>query len=277
MTKLRPFFKKLSTPVTLMLIPHSRRGGLNFKMPFAVLALFVLFAAVGLIYTVSVTAHAVDYFVMKSRYNHMSEQFKSMESSINSLRKSEEEFRKLFSLGNRRKVLTSYEDSKDGDGSIDIEELKRQVNESMASVAEIKEYLAKEKDALKSTPQGMPTVGRITSVFGMRAHPLSGTHRFHGGLDIATERGTPVKATADGIVSFSGWSRGNGNVVVIEHGHGFSTVYAHNSKNIAMTGQKVKKGQQIAEVGSTGATTGSHVHYEVWKNGQTVNPASYLN
>lgn len=98
----------------------------------------------------------------------------------------------------------------------------------------------------------------------------------HTGIDITMPRGTPLHATADGVVSYSGRSSGNGNIVVIEHGHGMTTVYAHNSKNNVNPGQAVKRGEVIALSGSTGVSTGPHLHYEVWRNGQSVNPAPFL-
>jgi murein DD-endopeptidase MepM/ murein hydrolase activator NlpD len=85
-----------------------------------------------------------------------------------------------------------------------------------------------------------------------------------------------VYATADGIVSVSGYGAGNGNVVVIEHGHGFSTVYAHNDRNTARVGQTVKRGEQIALAGATGTATGVHVHYEVWRQGRPVDPSDFI-
>ncbi len=85
-----------------------------------------------------------------------------------------------------------------------------------------------------------------------------------------------MKATADGIVSYAGWSAGSGNTVVIEHGHGFSTAFAHNRQNLVRVGQKVRRGDAIALSGSTGLSTGPHVHYEIWKNGRHVNPNAYF-
>jgi murein DD-endopeptidase MepM/ murein hydrolase activator NlpD len=98
----------------------------------------------------------------------------------------------------------------------------------------------------------------------------------HTGIDIRTSIGSAVQATATGIVSFSGWTNGSGYIVVLEHGHGFSTAYAHNKENIVSVGQKVKKGEKIALSGSSGVSTGPHVHYEVWKDEQQINPISYL-
>ena len=275
MTKLRPLLKKLSTTVTIMLVPHSMSSSLNFRMPYALLGLLLMLAGVGAIYTVSLTYHAMDFYVMKQKYAHMSGQFREMKSTIDSLKQSESEFKRLFSLGSRKKVLDSMDAPRD-DGSINIEELKLEIAESMAAVSEIREYLAKERDVYRATPQGFPVNGKFTSGFGMRVHPKLGRKQLHTGVDLAAEKGTPVHATADGIISFSGWSRGSGNVVVIEHGHGFSTIYAHNTKNIVQVGKAVQRGEEIATTGSTGVSTGPHVHYEVWKNGKCLNPESFI-
>jgi murein DD-endopeptidase MepM/ murein hydrolase activator NlpD len=274
MQLLRPLKKKLFTPVTIMLIPHCSNGSLNLKMPYAMLGVLVIFVCVGFIYTFSLTMHAVDYFVMKHKYTTLAGQMQSMQATVHSLKESELEFKRIFSLGSKKQVLEAVK-AGSSDGSIDIEELKRQVSESMASVSEIRGYLAREQNIYRSTPKGWPVGGKFTSGFGMRKHPQSGQEQFHSGVDISVPSGTPVKATAEGIVSFAGWSRGNGNVVVIEHGHGFSTVYAHNSSLKVKTGETVKQGKLIAASGSTGNSTGPHVHYEVWKNGQHVNPSAY--
>ena len=85
-----------------------------------------------------------------------------------------------------------------------------------------------------------------------------------------------MKSTADGIVSFSGWTANSGHVVVMEHGYGFSTAYAHNQKNLVKVGDRVRRGEAIAVSGSTGMSTGPHVHYEIWENGRHQNPKTYL-
>ena len=119
-------------------------------------------------------------------------------------------------------------------------------------------------------------MGTISSSYGKREHPRSGKDEFHSGIDISTSPGNPIRATADGIVSFSGWSSGNGNLVVLEHGFGFSTFYAHNKMNTVKVGQKVSRDEVVGYLGSTGNTTGPHVHYEVWKDGRSVNPHTYI-
>jgi len=146
----------------------------------------------------------------------------------------------------------------------------------MESVGEIKDYLSQQKDLYLATPMGWPVAGRISSPYGYREHPQTGLQDFHSGMDIASDPGTPVKATADGIVSFSGWSGGSGNLVALEHGLGFSTYYAHNRLVIVKAGQKVKRGDILGYVGSTGNSTGPHLHYEIWKEGRSLNPSTHI-
>jgi murein DD-endopeptidase MepM/ murein hydrolase activator NlpD len=112
----------------------------------------------------------------------------------------------------------------------------------------------------------------ITSGFGGRADPIVGGHQFHKGIDFKASVGDPVLAVADGVVSFAGVRSGYGNVVEIDHGNGYVTRYAHNSRLMGRVGDLVRAGQQIAKAGSTGRSTGAHVHFEVWENGRVVNP-----
>lgn len=138
---------------------------------------------------------------------------------------------------------------------------------------------AAEKDKMARTsvpgnvPSGWPTSGDISSPFGWR---WNGTD-FHPGIDIANDMGTPIVATADGVVTTAGWNGGGyGNMVDIDHGNGILTRYGHASEVVVHEGQHVKRGDVIAYMGSTGFSTGPHVHYEIHVNGETVNPASYL-
>ncbi len=129
----------------------------------------------------------------------------------------------------------------------------------------------------QTTPTGNPTIdGWVTSLFGMRADPITGKMDFHSGVDYAGREGSPVLAVASGIVTWSGIRHGYGNIVEINHGNGYQTRYAHNKKNIVVVGQKVDKGQIIALMGSTGRSTGPHVHLEVVSNGKIVNPKKLI-
>lgn len=121
----------------------------------------------------------------------------------------------------------------------------------------------------------LPSSRRITSPFGTRVHPVYKTKKTHHGIDIAGNMGSPILAAKEGRVIVSGWQGGYGNVVIIDHGGGISSVYAHCSSLLVKAGQTVKQGQVIAKVGSTGISTGPHLHFEVRKNGTVVNPLNY--
>ena len=128
-----------------------------------------------------------------------------------------------------------------------------------------------------STPSIWPVKGYITSPYGRRLDPFHGKGVFHTGMDISAPYGSPVWATADGFVSMAGWDAGLGNCVKILHGrNGFSTAYGHLKEYLVRPGQPVQRGELIGFVGSTGRTTGAHVHYEVRSKGLTVNPYRYL-
>ena len=122
----------------------------------------------------------------------------------------------------------------------------------------------------------VPSSNVITSPFGMRLHPVLGVYRMHTGIDIAANTGASIVAAADGQVIFSGYYGGYGYTVIIDHGDGISTLYAHNSALLVKEGDTVKRGQVIAKAGSTGLRTGPHLHFEVRKNGVPVNPMDWL-
>ncbi len=119
-----------------------------------------------------------------------------------------------------------------------------------------------------------PVPGRITSNYGLRMHPILGYHRMHRGLDFRASYGTPILAAIDGVVSRAGWAGGYGRQVRITHANGLSTSYSHMSRISVAPGQRVRQGQRIGDVGSTGLSTGPHLHYEMYRGGQTINPRS---
>jgi murein DD-endopeptidase MepM/ murein hydrolase activator NlpD len=145
--------------------------------------------------------------------------------------------------------------------------------------AEVLDVFERESARLSSIPSINPVSSQeawVSSGFGYREDPISGSRRFHDGCDIVAPRGTPVIAPANGIVTFGGWRDGMGRMVEIEHGHGYTTTYGHNDKLLVKKGDLVNRGDLIAYVGSSGRSTGPHLHYEIRLNGRLVNPWKYL-
>lgn len=156
---------------------------------------------------------------------------------------------------------------------------RKPINSPLA-IAELERSLVslqKELDLLiASVPSSMPAEGRVTSGVGTRSSPWTGKPEFHSGLDIPKPIGTPVYSTADGVVESTGIVNGNGQTVVLDHGQGITTQYMHLSKIQVKKGDRVRKGQQIAESGNTGKSTSPHLHYEVRINGVPVDPRAHL-
>jgi len=164
-----------------------------------------------------------------------------------------------------------------------LSELQKQINGVRLAIdlrrqsqEEVKSLLNDQQSLSGSTPQGWPIKGWLTSYFGLRDSPYTGRRKLHEGLDIAANTGTPVHVTADGVVARVETSSGYGKTVIVDHGYGYRTLYAHNSKNLVKRGQKVSRGDKIAEVGNTGRSTGPHLHYEILLNGVPIDPRKTL-
>jgi murein DD-endopeptidase MepM/ murein hydrolase activator NlpD len=139
------------------------------------------------------------------------------------------------------------------------------------------EYLSRLERAVAFTPMGYPRISSLTSYFGYRSDPFDPSHaEFHPGIDFKGQRGDPAHCTANGKVVYAGWMGGYGNCVRIAHANSYETLYGHLSRITVRVGQEVTAGEKIGEVGSTGRSTGTHLHYEVRKNGKAVNPISFL-
>lgn len=158
-----------------------------------------------------------------------------------------------------------------------IKKLDKVAAQRVDNMASLLNALKTQQQILAVIPSIDPVDGgTITSGFGFRESPFTGKREFHAGVDIADEWGSPVKATANGVVELAGRDGGLGNAVIIDHGHGIQTRYGHLSKIRVKSGQKVKKGQVIGAVGSTGRSTGPHLHYEVRFDGIPMNAENYL-
>jgi len=158
----------------------------------------------------------------------------------------------------------------------DVERIQSEAMSREDSLSELEKLLQVKKDMLTHTPSIWPVQGWVTSGFGFRTNPFTGLTQMHEGLDISNRVGTPIIAPANGIVSDVGNDIAVGKVVVIFHGFGMTSRYGHLHKVFVKVGQRVKRGDKIAEVGMTGKTTGPHLHYEVKINGISVNPMRYI-
>lgn len=232
--------------------------------------------------------------IQQEQLLQLSKKANSLQEEVDQLGQVEQELRQLTGVegGSAEPTSNNGDGSHAGQGGplgkpLQIENVSQALDNVEQRLAVRKASLQQLRDAMReqqqlldyqnamsaSTPSIWPASGDISSPYGLR---WGGTD-FHPGIDIADDAGTPIVATADGVVTDAGWNSGGyGNMVDINHGNGIVTRYAHAQSVVVSPGQTVKKGQIIAYMGSTGYSTGPHVHYEVRVNGQAVNPVGYL-
>ncbi|MCZ6525566.1 MAG: peptidoglycan DD-metalloendopeptidase family protein [Gammaproteobacteria bacterium] len=158
-----------------------------------------------------------------------------------------------------------------------LDKLEIKINDRSEKLTAIESMLINRSLQEQTLPDGRPALGGwISSLFGYRTDPMTGKREIHEGMDFAGKPGTPIMAVAAGIITWSGPRYGYGNLVEISHGSGYITRYAHNQKNLVAVGEKVVKAEVIAIMGSSGRSTGTHVHIEVLRNGKHVNPSHYI-
>ncbi len=189
--------------------------------------------------------------------------------------KGEFDFDEIPALGGPASSLSVSDDSILSQDS--LMELSEQLANREKQLLILEDLLLYDIAASDIYPTGRPiTKGWLSSYYGMRTHPISGKNEMHKGVDFAGKFGDPVVAVAKGIVIFAGKKYGYGNVIDIEHGNNYVTRYAHNSKLLVSEGDQIDKNTQIAELGSSGRSTGPHVHFEVLKSGRQVNPIKFI-
>lgn len=171
--------------------------------------------------------------------------------------------------------VTTLEDE-ELDPQLEMELLDELIQKQMENMQQLIVDVEKQLKYIESQPNLTPASGRITSPYGYRISPINRRKEFHSGIDIANKTNTDIKAAGGGIVTFAGYNGGYGRMVIISHGYGYTSVYAHNSKLQVKVGDKVSKGDVIAKMGSTGRSTGPHLHFEVHKNGKPIDPKSVL-
>ena len=233
---------------------------------------------------------------MESVYrDHLSQLRESMHTTVNEIRQLEtmkNRFMEMATPSVVRDKLNRKDDNKGGPFiaprpfssfirqplGIEFDQTLQEFLQTQAAVAELNTHWQKQLEWLHSLPTAMPVRGdfRISSGFGIRNDPFTGGLAMHEGLDFTAPTGTLVVSTAQGTVTRSGWDPGYGNVIEVHHAEGFSTRYAHLSKRSAQVGDVVERGGTLGEVGSTGRSTGPHLHYEVFNKDRVINPAQLL-
>ncbi len=231
--------------------------------------------------------------VLKAQLTTLNDRLQALESTLSRIVQRDNELRVLADLPKMTedilkagtggaKESNNYGLSTEGTALLErtgtlITTLERQVQLQQTSYSEIVHKMDYNKEFFKHLPAIKPAGGYYSNTgFGIRLHPVFRDYRFHEGLDITNDDGTSICAAADGVVSYTG-SRGTyGKIVEIDHGYGYKTIYAHLSFIGVREGQAVKRGAVIARMGRTGVTTGTHLHYEVIKNGIRVNPVDYF-
>jgi murein DD-endopeptidase MepM/ murein hydrolase activator NlpD len=290
---------------TLMVVPHRGNKVYRVQMPIRIVkaclvaaSVVALFAAAGVFhyqYTVHraqteleelQTLRSVNV-AQASQLNQLARNTAILQEEMSKLNQLDAEVRRLLNKeelpGASRSGVARLSSGRSGEGGPSVspqpaelfnlvKDLQVNAKARGESLAQLKEGLMERNARMAATPSIWPTEGVVTSRFGWRW----GGSDWHPGIDVAADSGTPIVATATGVVVASGWNGGYGRQVVVDHGYGITTSYAHNSENVVSVGQTVKKGQLVAYMGSTGFSTGPHVHYEVQVNGTAVNPASFL-
>lgn len=158
-----------------------------------------------------------------------------------------------------------------------VQELEETLDYQVEELKNFTEKIEKRLEYLKTIPDYWPAVGRLTSTFGNRKDPITRKMAFHYGIDIANWPGTNIYAAGKGKVEFAGYRQGYGKLIIIDHQNGYKSLYAHNSKLLVQVGDTVDKGQTIAKMGSTGRSTGSHLHFEIHYRGTPIDPLTILN
>ncbi len=304
--------KQLRRKLTVMLIPHSNIRPIQLHLSISLLVGLAL-AWTGLtLWSGFIASRHVDYWktkadeqVMKAKVWYYAQQIRKSREYLDRVRETELSLENLLNMKTRKAIVQS-DGAVGGPGvadqkqlayllnghteNLNMEDVKEQFDDMqkagesvLHNFQEISVFIKDQHELFRATPINWPTQGRLTSFFGFRKFPLDsiesdGEHarEFHRCIDIANAEGTPVQATADGVVRISSWQGGYGRLVVLDHGRGYRTYYGHNSKLAVKVGDAVKRGQVVAYMGTSGMSTGYHLHYEVWHNGQVLNPMRFV-
>ena len=281
---------------TIIFVPHARAKFRKLKVSHRLLFSIISLVTSSLCLS---TFFSVQYFTSLSQTHELSklrrenrelqsanEQFgKSVESLRTQLSTVEDRTRKLAIIAG---ITTLDESSVGGSGGLrndemtaspyrdDIDKMSFRSASLQKNLSAVEQKFVAQSQLLSATPSIAPARGLLSDGFGGRSDPFTGERGNHQAIDISSNNGNPVRAPADGIVVKAEWANGYGNVIYLSHGYGYSTRYGHLSAFNVRPGQRVKRGDVIGAVGSTGRSTGPHLHYEVLANDQPVNPLEYI-
>lgn len=299
----------LSRHVTILVIPHADlpqwRG--RFSLAFLVFGAllwtgFTVWAGFAAGFQLDYWVTKADNTVMSAKMTYMAQEVDRSREVLETARATDKQLRILLGMRSREEILRSEEglggpSASDRAGLVGLlssgrlsqHDIRRTVSRlrveserRLASFQEIAWYITNERSMSQAKPSVWPTSGHITSPYGYRFSVFgaegAGLHAgsFHEGVDIGNKTDTPIVSTADGVVRYAGWSSGFGVMVLVDHGFGYSTLYGHTAKVAVKVGDRVSRGQLIAWMGTTGRSTGPHLHYEVWRHGRPANPLTYL-
>ncbi len=286
---------------TASFVPYESNSRKKYFIFIPVLALLILGGVALGFYLpedkTSAQAHSEkELLVVKNQYKKLQSELEEIENSLENVQSKDDHiYRTFFQMdtltdadrqvgiggSERYEQFSGY---KLGDliisSSEKVDILRQRLKMQEKSLDEIRSKAASKSNQLLHIPAIQPIsnkeLTRLASGFGMRRHPILGISRMHEGLDFTAPRGTPIYASANGVVKTAGVHNGYGNTVIIDHQNGYETLYAHMSKINARSGATVKRGQVIGYVGSTGLSSGPHLHYEIKKDGVKINPITYF-
>ncbi len=283
---------------TVIIVPHSKADFIKFSfstrafvIAASVASLAVILSVVAIGFTGSAVDRRADVSRLESENLELARVNQELESTIAAVQQRLDEFeertsrlalaagmvgesRNPVALGNRGPAMNTggpYTPLRSN-----VETLKLQGDTIAEQLLEVEKAMTFQEQKLSSTPTIAPVIGVMTDGFGNRRDPFTGKRAYHHGLDLSARRGTPIVAPADGVVVFAGRNGGMGRMIRVSHGFGYLTVYGHLDKILVEPGQDVRRGEEIGHVGNTGRSTGSHLHYEVLKDGKYVNPLYYI-
>ena len=281
---------------TIIIVPHAQGKVFKLQLSRGLLkTLTFLGVAVGILSIVSLAASGT-FLHQRALYRSLEAENKLLKKSNQRLAETVSQVQaRLTQFEQRTKTLAiaagvadlfaaNVENARAGVGSggpLDrlsaaSETLVRRQEQLDQQLAKVEQKLSDEALMLSHTPVIAPVVGVITDGFGPRLDPITRRPAFHEGLDISVAIGTVVEAPADGVVVFANRENGLGRMLRLSHGYGYTTVYGHLDRFLVKEGAKVSRGQAIGRVGMSGRTTGPHLHYEVWKDGEKQNPLHYI-